>query len=382
VYYSRELKPYSLDLLVAVLAPLLALDALAPPRSPADAPARRWSWPGLLVLLVATPWIAFGGVFAVGGALAACARGAWPRGRAARLLAACGLFGISLAMAYGTVLRTQAANPRLRESWAEPMAAVSALPWPSAAGHGLAEYGAVSVGYLFGGAWPLAVALMALGAWRWPAPGRATLGWLFGATAGLAVTAALTGHYVLAHGRFLLFAAPAVILLAAAGAVESVRALAPARLAARAPAFAVALCALVTLASAYQAIRYRLAPPEGARPDFRQDVLQDLEPVIAQAARVAGPGEPVLTSRYSGEQFRFYAHGRLPEATVCTRVECRDEGAALSRWLPTVSRRGWIILLAEEDRPGRRGDLRQAGFDVEVAGWARGARLWRLTRRP
>src|SRR5688572_15941176 len=57
IYYSRELKPYAIDLLLGALVPWLAVRVFAPP--PAWPRPRAWM---LMVLLAVTPWISFGGV--------------------------------------------------------------------------------------------------------------------------------------------------------------------------------------------------------------------------------------------------------------------------------------------------------------------------------
>jgi hypothetical protein len=186
---------------------------------------------------------------------------------------------------------------------------------------------------------------------------------------------------VVTRARLLLFAAPALALLAAGGLAFAAETLARWTRRPSAAGWAAGAAAAVALVWSAGALARRVAPEPGPPPYFRYDVLQDVDAVIAEAARQAAPTEPVITSRYSGEQFRFYQRGRLPQAFVCTRHNCRDEGPPMRAWFESVADRGWMILLAEEDRPWRREAVRHAGFHLREAGSGRGTRLWEI-RRP
>jgi hypothetical protein len=219
------------------------------------------------------------------------------------------------------------------------------------------------------------VAIGCLSARRAP---RRILGGLFLFTAGVTIAAALAHRYVLVQGRLLLFAAPPVVIFAALGLQALGRRLSRSH----GPALALAAAMLVSMAWSVEAIRHRLPPyRDDPRLYFRFDILHDLAPMIESARLLAAPGEPVFVSRYSGEIFRYYSRGRLPQATVCTRVNCRDEGPAVRSWLRGVERRGYMLLLDSDDVPGRRQIADQEGCDVQVVAQARGTRLWRVTRR-
>jgi hypothetical protein len=68
-------------------------------------------------------------------------------------------------------------------------------------------------------------------------------------------------------------------------------------------------------------------------------------------------------------------------ATVCTRLNCKNEGPAAQAWVDTVRRRGFMLLLDADDVPGRRQIVEKSGCEVRIAAQARGARLWRITRQ-
>jgi hypothetical protein len=243
---------------------------------------------------------------------------------------------------------------------------------------GAATYWTVALPYLFSSLWPLAAVLAAAGLWSWPKGPRALLAWHVLGTSVLAGAAAAGGRYVVASGRFALFAAPALLLLVSAGLHALVRRVGGPL--ARPGAWTAGVAAAVSLVWCVQALAWRVRPyrndPEQY---FRYDVVHDVPAVLREAARLAGP-DPVITSRYTGEQFRFYAKGRLPQALVCTRTNCLQEGPPMQAWLDGVRGRGLMILLEEEDRPWRREAVRSAGFEVREAASARGARLWEIRR--
>jgi hypothetical protein len=193
------------------------------------------------------------------------------------------------------------------------------------------------------------------------------------------VIAALGARYLVTEGRLLLFAAPPFILFTAAGLVQ-VGAWLGRPFQTDGRRLAVIVAAFAGVVWGGKAILYRVGRYENdVRRYFFYDVLHDVEPVIAQLSTEVKPSDPVTTSRNAGEQFRFYAHGRLPQARVCTRAECKDQG--LKEWLPSVRRQGWMILLTEEDGTVLRRVLWDAGFEQSTVGWARGTLLWRITRR-
>jgi hypothetical protein len=378
VYYSRELKPYSLDVLVATLAAIHVLD-----RSGAPDRGSRWTgWAALAVLAIA-PWMTFGSVFGVVAALATgliLAR-RQERPAARRLAWALAVYGVSLAAAWTSVIARQAASPRIAETWAPDLAAYRPTT-PAAVARAVADYAAHSVGHLYPVATLLAAALAVLGAATWRRPGRDRVLTLCALTAAGTVAAALAGWYPLAHGRLLLFAAPGLMLLVASGLGVTSRWLGrfwpPGR------HLAVGVAAISSMAWSADMIRHRYRADVGdAPPRFLYDVIHEVEPMITSAEALRAPGDQVMVSKYAGEPFRYYARGRLADALVCTRVECRTEGPVLRRWLESVGDgRGWLILLAEDDEPARRRVLSEAGYTWREAARSRGARLWQVRRAP
>jgi hypothetical protein len=370
IYYSRELKPYALDLLFAVLVPLLVAGR---PRVE-DQGRPRFEAALLFAVVVIAPWVSVGAVFSIGAGLAwvlvrSVRSGGWRAARAWILIALS--LGVALAAAYVFVLRRQLASPLLVELWRGERLEGGILAFPRT----LADFVLVLPRYLFPGVWPMAAALAALGAWRWR-DARSLLTCLWLGAGALAAAAAACGLYVVGHGRFLLFAAPPLVLWLSAGLVEAGRA-------AVGPLgrwLGTAVAVLVSLAWSAHALALRARPP-AEPPYFLYDVLQDIEPLIHQLDGAGVPPNRVMVSRYAADAFRFYSRGRLPGAYVCGIVECRDFGVALDRWLPGVSAEGWLILVAEEADPRRRRGLVERGFDVDEARVTRGARLWRITRR-
>jgi hypothetical protein len=380
VYYSRELKPYSLDLLLAVLVPCLALEAVD--GAPGARPARRRALGAALVgCAMATPWVSFGGNFVVGPTLAWMT---WRCGRRSALpWTAAAFFALSFAAAYGTVLGPQSELPRLQETWREEVSVeTSRAPLVRAAAP-VWRYFAVSLPYLFPGVWPVAALLAVVGLWAWPRPHRSLLAGLCLAPAAATVAAVLLGRYVMNHGRLLLFAAPPIVLMVAAGLVH-LAGLA-ARLGGRSGGQRVgaATAAIAGLVWSGQSVAHRVRPYHNdVRRYFLFDVRHDVEPIIGEAARRAAPGAPLMVSRYAGEPFLFYARGRLPGALVCTRRTCPDDGPVLQGWLRGIRDRGFMILLEEEERSGLRNTARLEGFKVRTVAAAPGVRLWELTRSP
>jgi hypothetical protein len=375
VYYSRELKPYSLDLLFSALLPLLVLKTLH------RRACRPSSWAALYLTLGAAPWLSFGAAFPIAATLAGASAMWWRRAGTTsrrRWCLATGLWAASFAAVYLVALDVQSGSPRALESWKEEMTFIRGVPLWQGVTRGMGSYVAISSSYLFPGVWPLVLALAAVGLWTWPRRGRWLLVGLYLGTAAVTVAAALAGRYVLSHGRLLLFAAPVTIILAGAGLVRLGRRLRHGA----GPWLALAAAMSFSLYWSAAAMLHRLRPyrDDPAR-YFLFDVLHDVEPLIAKAELLAAPHEPVFVSRYAGEAFRFYSRGRLPGAVVCTRVNCLNEGPPLRAWLRSVERRGWMLLLAAEDRPGRRQLVRSWGCDLRVEETARGALLWRVERR-
>jgi hypothetical protein len=378
VYYSRELKPYSLDLLIAGLAPLLALQTL---RSRGPVRRRREAWLALAGLALVSPWMSFGSLLCVPATLGVATLLWWPRAGSAARRAWTGVvlaWLASVAALYAVALGVQSTSSRMVSDWAGDMAFLFDAPPVLRPLVGLRAYLEILLVYLFHEAWVPAVILVAIGFVGAPRAARRVLGGLALATAVATIAAALAHRYVLAQGRLLLFAAPPVVILLALGLQALGRRLSPRR----GPALALAAAALAATAWSAQAIRHRLPPyRDDPRLYFRFDILHDVEPLIESARLLAAPGEPVFVSRYTGEIFRYYRRGRLPQATVCTRSNCRNEPPVVYDWALGVERRGFMIVLDADDGPDRRAILEDAGCDAWIAAQARGARLLRVTRR-
>jgi hypothetical protein len=361
-----------------VAVPWLVWRTLGP-----EAPVRsRRDTAALAGVLAAAPWVTFGSVFPIAAALGWAAGRAWRAAETRRRFAVLAVvYALSFAAAYAVVLRDQSTYPRLLHTWQPDMAWLHEQGVAMAVLRAARLYAHVVLDTAFPVIWPAAAALALLGAVTWPAPGRGFLLWQVAGCGALAALAALTGRYLLGEGRFLLFAAPALVMLVAGG-LAALAEVASRPLGRPLNAGAGAVAAALAVVWAFQELAWRVRPYHNDRAlYFRYDIVHDVDPVIAEAARRATAADPVITSRYTGEQFRFYARGRLPQAFVCTRANCLDEGPPMRAWLDAVAERGFMILLEEEDRPARREAVRQAGFDVREAAAARGARLWEIRRR-
>jgi len=379
VYYARELKAHGLDLLVAVLVPLLAL-RLMPDDDTDGTPARWQRWAALYLLLAVQPWITFGAAFLVAAVLACFAIAGGRRGSFAWRVAWAGGAAIwlaSLAAAYRVALAIQVNNPRLLRFWSDELA-VATGRGPLGFARALLRFHEVLLPYLASdlGAWGTAivVALVCLGVGSWSRSSRRILCGVWLLTATLASMAAVAGLWVLGPGRLLLFAAPPVLLFAAAGLVRLA-----AWLPGSAPRWApVALAVFACVVWSAESVLHRRRPfhPQADR-YFRYDILHDVEPLIAAASAQAAPHEPVLVSRFSAETFLFYANGRLPQATICRPVACPDDQPVVEDWLTRLHGRGFVLLL-EEEAPARRQQIANAGCTLRRVGVSRGALLWEV----
>ena len=342
VYYSRELKPYGLDALAAAVVPLLALLGFG-----GSGAARR----ALIVALALLPWLTFGALFP---ALAVLAWGWTARWRGLPAAArrdwaiATAAFGASALAAWAFAWRGQMAGPGLRRFWGDWLLAGSDLSPLQKLLVGAERYLAVSVSYLFPRPLALpALALAALGAATWPAPQRRLLLWLhLGAAAFCIAAGAATDRYLLVEGRLLLFAAPTILLWVAQGLGTIGRWT-------RAGGLVLAVPIAASLWWSQQALVHRArATTTDPILYFRQDVLHDVDVIVALAAEIVPAGDPVLVSRYSAYAFQVYARGRLAQATYC-KVYCFDEDGFVRDWLAGVTDAGWVILTDEEIDPPR-----------------------------
>ena len=367
VYYSRELKPYGLDALLAVVVPLLTLRGLDGSR-----PARL----ALVGVLALTPWLTFGALFPVLAVLAWGWAARW-RGLAADArrdwAIATGAFLVSVLGVWAFAWRGQVAGPGLRLFWTAYLLGGADLSLPQKVVAAAERYLALSMSYLF----PLPLALPALalaivGAATWPAPHRAFLLWLHLGTAAFCIAAVVTDHYLLAQGRLLLFVAPTLLLWIAHAFAEIGRWT-------RAGSLVLVIPITVVLWWSQQALAHRVWT---SRSDpqlyFRFDVLHDVNVVVERAATLVPPGAPLLVSRYAAYAFQVYARGRLSQATYC-KVYCADEAPLVGEWVAGVTDGGWVIL-TDEETAALHAYLIRAGFAAVPRATARGVQLWQITR--
>ncbi len=376
VYYSRELKPHGLDALCAALAPLLALRSAGRAAdggglSPAAAAA------AFVVLVTLAPWCSYGGQFAIGATLAWGWLRWWPGADATtrrRWLIISIVFALSFAAAYSYALRGQANSQTLRHFWHPWMfrRRRDSVPWKVLIATW--RYLWLSTTFLFAGAWPFLIPVAALGAAVWPRRGRALLWWNYAAPGALAVGAALADRYLLAEGRLLLFAAPPLLLAAAAGLDAGGRRW-------RAHPQTLALVAALTLSLAWSAmaIAHRLPPYRNdLHAYFRYDILHDVDALLADAERIVPAQAPMFVSMYASKSFLYYARGRFADATICIEP-CPKIGDVFDAWLDGLSGTGWMLVL-DEERDSYAVRLPTRGATRRVVAGARGGELWEIEK--
>jgi hypothetical protein len=368
VYYSRELKPYGLDALIAALAPLLALRLFG--RGFDEGLSPRTAGAALVALTVAAPWMTYGSAFTVA-ALFAWGWLCWWRAASpvARRwwLAANICYAASFALVFLLFLDSQSTSARLHAHYQAYDLHVAAGSLLARAAIGAHRYVRLTVGYPFLGLWPAALFPVLLGAWRWPRPGRGLLCWLYLGAGVCAVAAALGGRFLLAKERLLLFALPQVLLAAAAG-LETICRLFGRK---RGAAIALACAAVFSIVWTSRAIAYRVAP-RGER-YFVFDVLHDVDAMIATAATIVPAAGPIYIGQHASHAFAYYSHGRLAGATVC--VEPCDQREVTGTWLQQNGGRGWMIVTTDEAKWYAE-FLAAQGIAYAERAHARGIRLW------
>lgn len=374
VYYSRELKSYDIDLLLAVLAPLLGMAGFA---GAAPRPGARWAF---LACACIAPWVSFGGIFAVGALLAWGWLVWWPRadaaGRRAWTTASAG-FLASFAAVYALALGNQASDPWMQAYWQSSLKADRAFSLPRQVLVAAWQYVDASTAYLVPVGRPAVLALALLGAWRWPRPGRGFLLFCYAGTAALCVAAAVMDRYLLAHGRHLLFAAPVLLLWFASGLSQIGRLLGP-RLG---PVLVLGLPMAVSLWWTHESVEHRIGSYRtSATHFFRLDMLHDVDAAIDEAKERMLPGEPLLVSRRSAYAFEFYNRGRIRNATWCDR-HCNGFRGIAIQWLKGLDGAGWV-LMSDEDTSWFLELLVRAGFRHQPQGSVRGVKIWKVEREP
>jgi hypothetical protein len=338
-------------------------------------------WLALFLLAAIAPWVSYGAVFPTAAVLAWIA---WRRVRDTRTwpavwtpAATAVILGAALALAYWLYLRRQIAHPWLAPMWDDVLQPPGA-PSARALAQALADVLGVPLWYLFPGVSAVAAVLGLVGVVALPATGRWPLLWCWLGSASLAAAAALANVYVVARGRFLLFLAPPLIVGVAAGLARGCD-FALRRLGRDTAGWTgVAVAAAMALAWGAQSIDRRLRP-ETRRPEpFVFDVIQDVEPLVARLDAERVPPSTVLVGRYAADPFRYYSRGRLGGARLMS-FRGHPVGDEFQSWLMERDD-GWVLLVDEEAGSYRRA-LETAAFAVEPAATARGAVVWRISRR-
>ena len=373
VYYSRELKPYGIDALIATLAPLLALRAFG--RAAGDGLSPAAAAAALVALVAVAPWCTYGGLFAIGAVLAWGSLRWWLGADAAtrrRWVVVCAVFALSFAAAYAYALSDQASSPTLQETWRPWTFGGQPQPRGAKALTATWRYLSLSTVFTYAGAWPLLIPLAALGAATWPRRGRALLAWTYVVPGALAVGAALANRYLLAEGRLLLFAAPPLLLAAAAGLALCSRAWRT-----RPQALAIVAAVGLGLAWSAKAIERRLPPYHNeTRAYFQYDILHDVGALLDAADRIVPPGGPVFISVYASKPWVYYDRGRFADAAVCVEP-CPQRGPAFRRWLDRHRRPGWLLLI-DDERDVYARHLAASGRTWREVATVRGGAIWAI----
>jgi len=378
VYYSRELKSYDIDLLVALLVPSLALRVCGRAAGYAGQPSVGVMGTALALTLAAAPWLSFGAVFPIVATLGWGWAVWWPSApspvRRAWAVATL-VFICSFVIVYEFVLAEQSTSSSLHEYWRLSLFAKDGQSIFAQIPVAAYRYVAISTTYLFPDCYRAMEGLAVIGLAAWPGRLRWFLAWLGVGSAVMVIGLALADRYLIAHGRLLLFAAPPLLLFAAAG-LERVSNLALGR---AGTGVAIALAMLLAMVWSGAAIRHRLSP---YRNDpwkyFVYDVLHDVDQLTAAAAEIVPAGEPLLVSQCASKPFIYYRRGRLPGATL-TLAPWPTSMAILDTFLNGITRRGWVMLIDEESDKFARAAA-AAGIVPRRAAEARGAQLWELTR--
>lgn len=349
IYYSRELKSYGLDALVAVALPLLGAMAYSSPAATAGARLL------FLVAAVAVPWFTFGGIFAAGAVFAWGSLVWWRSGdRSSRVawVLASAAFLLSFLVVYRLALDHQANDTWMQSYWASQLGRDDRFGLLRRLGSALVDYTRFSFAYLFPLAWPLAMAASLLGALTWPRQGRACLLLLGLVTACVCAVAGITDHYLMNAGRLLLFVLPLPLLWSASALVTVAeatgRVLGGERGVRIGGTVALSLALLFAAGSTADSVRRRIGP---ARTDgtnfFRFDVRHDLDTILEEGRERRRNGPPAYVSRRLTYMFAFYNRGRWPDVPVCLREDDACDFKA-AQWVVRLKGKGWLLLVDEE----------------------------------
>lgn len=230
--YARQVKPYTVDAVVALVLLWLGLNWL-------DAPGETRHSRRLAVAGTVVPWVSIPGVFAFAAALTTAATMPQPRRPSNRLLLLVAVaWGVSLALAYLWIYRPAADDPYMHEFWRASLLSIGSPGFFARLWQGIREvfWQTFVGGTTEPGAAPLldeladpgAAALLAVwvfGVSR-AAPGGHRRWALVVGPVVVALAASCAGKYPVA-ARTMLFAVPALALGVAAAWLAVVRGLAP-----------------------------------------------------------------------------------------------------------------------------------------------------------
>lgn len=389
VYYSRELKPYGIDALLALVVPMLAIAVFSFDRPglvsgrPGMASDRdgRAAKAALLFTVVLAPWVTFAGIFPIGAVLIwgwlVWARDAGASGRRDLAILSAS-FVASFAASYFVAIAPQVTSPRLLIYWESRMLGSIDGSFASRLATGVTDYVWLSSVYFFGKAlWKPILVIAAVGAVAWPRPHRYFLLWMYIGSAALCLAAAMTDRYLIAHGRHLMFALPPLLLWAPYGIWTLARPLGP-QLRVLVTA---GLPAAFALYFVFVSIERRVGPYRTNITEFfHYDTLQNMDDAITGAEPLVAPGDPVIISLRSGTPFQFYRRGRLPQATYC-EISCPEWEQIAAEWLAPIEGRAWLFLTDEEIKRATT-FIPENGFAFTERVSVRGARVWQLDRVP
>jgi hypothetical protein len=308
VIWSRELKQYEVEALIATLAAWLVFGL---------AYWRGWrraaGMAGLIAVCAVGPWLGYSTTFALTSVLIALAlcRGAR---RPASVLLALGAFGV-LALSMGVVLSTaadaQGRHPALLEFWRHWYIDLGSLKsvaracywWALASTQMLVPaewFGGLSKLVFLFTAVPIWV-LAGIGLWRWPRRSRLPMAcWTFGPWV-LMAAAAIAHRYPFVMQRMIIYTAPPLIIATAAGVVCVLRACSGVFVGRRGPGMIAG-----ALAAFLPALYVWNVPCYGC-----YWWCDDYPALLATLDRERLPGEALWVTQEAATPVRYYAGDRL-----------------------------------------------------------------------
>ncbi|MGH9367066.1 MAG: hypothetical protein ACRD3M_05260, partial [Thermoanaerobaculia bacterium] len=339
IYFSSELKPYSLDVLIVLWLLALVLAARH------DTSGRRSPLTGLALAGALAVWFSLPAVFVLAGAASTLAVSAWRRRDRPRLtaLALTGLlWGASFAVFNAVSLSNIGRSQRVLAFWAQgfpplPPRSLDDLYWPARA------FGALfgdPGGFVFRG---LGIFCFLVGASVLLESDRARLALLLSP---LLLTLVASGLRLYPfEGRPILFLAPLLLLLVAEGA-ERIRDAASAR----APAAGMILIALLLFHPVLFAAR-SLAEPR---------TREEIKPVLAYVQKRQQPGDRLYVYAAAAPAFDYYRarYGFAAGGAIVGAWAGEQEGARRDLERLRGGARTWV-LFTHSERPDGSDDQKR-----------------------